>query len=973
MTASWKTVRAFISSTFRDMHAERDHLIRFVFPRLREHLLTRRIHLVDVDLRWGVTSEQDAAEVCREIINECHPRFLCILGGRYGWVPPGKNRSITADEVHFGVLDRALTERGFAYFYFRDDAATSAMVETTTGEFREPHGSVNQSKLVELKQAIVAEKLNPFTYPAQWDNESRRLTSLRQFGDRVYDDLLDSMKSDPELRDRFEADTAAQLDEFAEENVAMEAFVEERSERFVLGSREPVLNELLAHASATSGNGYLCLTGAAGSGKSALLAYLSPHSTFNNQPATILIRHFVGASPGSTDVRRTLRRLCHELKATSPAITADIPDDPEKLRVGFPDFLRQACARQRVVILLDAVNQFDPTSGLSGSYWLPDVLPDNARIILSAVDGPALDELRRRPDKPREIELQPLTADDGEAIIEQFRRRYRKTLEPDQRAALLAKTDAGTPLYLLAALEELRTLGTYEEITQRITELPPTTHELFAWILERLENDDGFRDASGQRVGHDLVSRFAAMLAASRYGLSQRELADLLDAGDPQGNVAALLHLLRPYLMRRGELLDFYHGHFRAAIENHYLANDEARRLVHGRLADYFARQGLTVRKVDELPWQFAQSESWLLLCKTLTDLPLLTAIYERNQYDIRRYWTLLERKSAYRILDEYREFIDNPAQNFPRSDAKQSIDNLWSLACLLEHLQKEEEAFKLFRHLAIECHATGDKKKLVACLGRLAVLRGGISLVEALTLYEKQEQLARSIDDYRGLQEALRGRAMMHGMKGELDKEMEVNRERQRLCRAASDWYGLQNVLGEQACVLHRIGKIEEALKLHDEEERICRNIGQLEELAECLENQVVCLGEQKRIAEAETKCREAENIYREIGHKRGILRCLLKHVWLLTYKGSHSAALALLNECEPLAKELGDPGTLADYMIRKGALLCHLDRQDEAVQLAEEAYDLASKHDLAQTAREAMALTWDCVKAESDDKSES
>jgi len=32
-------VRVFISSTFRDMQAERDHLVRFVFPRLREETL----------------------------------------------------------------------------------------------------------------------------------------------------------------------------------------------------------------------------------------------------------------------------------------------------------------------------------------------------------------------------------------------------------------------------------------------------------------------------------------------------------------------------------------------------------------------------------------------------------------------------------------------------------------------------------------------------------------------------------------------------------------------------------------------------------------------------------------------------------------------------------------------------------------------------------------------------------------------
>ena len=106
MPARWKTVRVFISSTFKDMQAERGHLVRFVFPRLREELLKRRIHFVDVDLRWGVTSEQDVSEVCRGIIDECRPRFLCILGGRYGWTPPGRERSITADEVHYAAFER---------------------------------------------------------------------------------------------------------------------------------------------------------------------------------------------------------------------------------------------------------------------------------------------------------------------------------------------------------------------------------------------------------------------------------------------------------------------------------------------------------------------------------------------------------------------------------------------------------------------------------------------------------------------------------------------------------------------------------------------------------------------------------------------------------------------------------------------------------------------------------------------------
>ena len=47
-----RTVRVFLSSTFRDFGEERDLLVRQVFPALRAKLKTRMVELVDVDLRW---------------------------------------------------------------------------------------------------------------------------------------------------------------------------------------------------------------------------------------------------------------------------------------------------------------------------------------------------------------------------------------------------------------------------------------------------------------------------------------------------------------------------------------------------------------------------------------------------------------------------------------------------------------------------------------------------------------------------------------------------------------------------------------------------------------------------------------------------------------------------------------------------------------------------------------------------------
>ena len=48
----------FISSTFRDMHGERDLLTRFVFPQLRAMAAEHFINVCEVDLRWGVTEEE---------------------------------------------------------------------------------------------------------------------------------------------------------------------------------------------------------------------------------------------------------------------------------------------------------------------------------------------------------------------------------------------------------------------------------------------------------------------------------------------------------------------------------------------------------------------------------------------------------------------------------------------------------------------------------------------------------------------------------------------------------------------------------------------------------------------------------------------------------------------------------------------------------------------------------------------------
>ncbi len=79
MAGNWRTVRVFISSTFRDMHAECDHLVQVVFPKLRERLASYRVELIDIDLRWGVTREQAENDQAARCLSALDRRVSALL------------------------------------------------------------------------------------------------------------------------------------------------------------------------------------------------------------------------------------------------------------------------------------------------------------------------------------------------------------------------------------------------------------------------------------------------------------------------------------------------------------------------------------------------------------------------------------------------------------------------------------------------------------------------------------------------------------------------------------------------------------------------------------------------------------------------------------------------------------------------------------------------------------------------------
>ena len=143
-------IRVFISSTFQDMHDERDYLMKRTFPKLRKIAAERDVTLTELDLRWGITEEEaksgKVVEICLREIENSIPFFIGIIGHRYGWIPTREDLgesvterfadvdkyieqhlSVTEMEMQFAVLNRE--DDMHAYFFIKDQKGNDSEKE----------------------------------------------------------------------------------------------------------------------------------------------------------------------------------------------------------------------------------------------------------------------------------------------------------------------------------------------------------------------------------------------------------------------------------------------------------------------------------------------------------------------------------------------------------------------------------------------------------------------------------------------------------------------------------------------------------------------------------------------------------------------------------------------------------------------------------------------------------------------------
>jgi len=960
MPQPWRTIRVFISSTFSDMQEEREELVKRVFPQIRKLCEQRGVTWGEVDLRWGVTDEEKAEgkvlPICLAEIKRCQPYFIGLLGERYGWVPieipqelidrepwlaEHRGRSVTELEILHGVLiNPQMADHTF--FYLRDPAYIESLPpekqelfrEIPTQEERDRFGpdeaqrraQDRRQKLAALKQRIRESKLPVADY-----------RDPRSLGQIVLKDLTD-------LVNRLYPE-GAQPDPLDREAAEHEAFAASRARVYI--GRQEYFDRLDKHV---RGNGPpLIVLGESGSGKSALLAnwakgyrarltqsepprkipfwqrLLGRRGATHSESADLVIMHFIGSSTYSTDWAAMLRRIMGEFKRRFD-IKGEIPDKPDALWAAFANWLHMAAGRGRVILILDALNQLEDRDGAPDLVWLPPEIPANVRLILSTLPGRSLDDIRKRGWPT--LEVKPLDAGERQHLIVDYLAQYTKSLSPDLAERIASASQSANPLYLKVLLEELRLYGDHATLSQRIEHYleAATVAELYGKVLERYEGDYDI-----DRPG--LVRDSMSLLCIARRGLSEAELLELLGSGGeplPYAHWAPLYLAAEQSLISRSGLMGYSHAYFRKAVQDRYLPIEEGQKAAHLHLADYFESKETGIRKLDELPWQLAHAESWQRLYELLAERLFFMAAWEHNQFDVKGYWAQVEHSSPLRLVEAYRQVLDNPGGN---------PELAWIVARLLADTGNPVDSLRLRGYLVEHYRRTGDRLNLSTSLGSQAlILQDQGDLDGAMRLHKEQERICRDLGDKDGLSISLGNQATILYYRGNLDGAMRLHKEEERICRELGNKDGLASSLGNQGLILQDRGDLDGAMRLHKEHERICRGLGNKDGLQLSLGNQALILKARGDLDGAMRLHKEKERICRELGNKDGLSESLGNQALILQDRGDLDGAMRLHKEGERICRELGNKNHLSIYLGNQALILKDRGDPDGAMRLHKE-----------------------------------
>ena len=541
-----------------------------------------------------------------------------------------------------------------------------------------------QKKLSDLKERLrkkVGDE-NIFNYKAAWQENNVTTDHIEKLCTDVYNSLSKTIKKEIGL--------LQEISPLQKEIQAHEDLREDRVRHFV--GRFEILKKIKDYIK-KSDQKALAVCGDSGCGKSALMA-IAIQQTRDSFPDAEVISRFIGATPDSSNGRALLEGLCRQISQIYDISEVNIPTDYNELVREFSKRLSFGRPGKKLILFLDALDQLSDTNNARDLAWLPSKLPENVFLIISTLPGKQEEKLKKVLPGKNILELKPMPAEEGEQLLDLWLTNVQRILQPDQKKEVLEKFNQnGLPLYLKLSFEESRKWKSYDEQIKLSADIKGLLYDLYK------------RLSANENHGEIIVSHSLGFLAASKNGLTEDELIDILSQDKevfsdfqkrsfhelPEQRLPVVIWSrlyfdIEPYLIERNAdgttLMTFYHRQFNEAAKEKYLSNEDKINR-HQALAAYFASQPLdldalkgsepNLRKLSELPYQLTLGEQWDKLINTLTDFSFLehkaskTGIIEyidKSGMLVKKYTGILH------ILDDFEFALARGATSLPLLEA---------------------------------------------------------------------------------------------------------------------------------------------------------------------------------------------------------------------------------------------------------------------------------------------------------------
>ena len=596
----------FISSTFRDMQAERDLLQEEVLPQLKNRAKKYGENINLIDLRWGVdTSELESEEGSMKIISVCldeversKPYMLVFMGERYGCiidpvitqkVMARKNNdfmledyaiSITAMEVEFGALAERCGNLENCVVCMRRFDTEKITGETERAVYRVENAEL-AAKQEDFKEKII-NKLQGrvIEYTCDWDEQKKKLVDFRTLdGGKLSDKLVSTYES--MFHEEWEYFSSLSWEE--KEQLAVESVMESKLKAF--NGREQLMCEY--YGKALHGDMPLILQGKVGSGKTSIMCKLMQ---MLEETGNEVFRFVSGNTTMSETAMQLVQQMVYYLENVlgTEHLSEQLRDmraesDEESIhgkkgkRINYSDWVERLeelavqLGDKKVYFVIDALDQMYQDEHVKQLDFV--LSSENMRYVLSCTDDFEIpDTYGSGKFMVEQIPL--LSEQDAIDVVEGILTAAHRNVYRDILHEILSKKSANNPLYISMLIQRLNMMG-FEELYSAWTEKDIIHHG--CEVIRAMPDGE---EAAAVFIIEEAIKRLdmipnalknvVNLIGVSRGGLRETDIlaiAKEMDTPVSQLDISRLIHYLDTFfIIHQDGRIDLTHKVIRKGI-----------------------------------------------------------------------------------------------------------------------------------------------------------------------------------------------------------------------------------------------------------------------------------------------------------------------------------------------------------------------------------------------------------------------